>query len=243
MVEQPVGSGILYVLSDVEPRYEGAFTQWCNDVHHFETMEVEGFLSLRRFERIFSDTDFAFRLLTLYQLEDPSAAAGDSYHKHSETYTPIPEGVLDGLSFGRAILEAVSPVLPGTSGTVARDRQTVGSDVLSVLVGPTHGEAASRWLADSVAPPVCARPGVLSARVFAAVDDNEIVRYLLQVELESKADLEQLVGIVHASEPPNGVGGVACVAYRQVFPTEGTLLRDRRIASFVDSDVPTAAGN
>src|SRR4051812_23109509 len=83
VVDQPVGGAVLYVSSRVAPEAHKAFSEWCDAVHHFDTMRVDGFLSLRRFERLalVGDAAEGFPLLTLYQVEDAIAAdpSGPSY--------------------------------------------------------------------------------------------------------------------------------------------------------------------
>lgn len=109
-VDQPVGTAVLYVSSNVAPEVHAAFSQWCNGVHHFDTMRIEGFLSLRRFELVEGIADDGgpeFGVLTLYQVAKSGDAAFDtpSYARHTATCTPPPPGVVDHIEFERAVYQ------------------------------------------------------------------------------------------------------------------------------------------
>ena len=108
ITDQPIGKGVLYVLSTVEPQAYQPFTDWCNTIHHFDTMRIEGFLSLRRFELVSGVvapgvTDY--QLLTLYQVADPGDAdfSTEAYQHHTATYTPPPDGVVGHIIFERGV--------------------------------------------------------------------------------------------------------------------------------------------
>src|ERR1019366_7628684 len=86
-VEQLIGAAVLYVSSNVAPAFHAAFSEWCDTIHHFDTMRIEGFLSLRRFELVEGSADGdapEFGVLTLYQVASANDADFDtpSYARH-----------------------------------------------------------------------------------------------------------------------------------------------------------------
>ena len=112
ITDQPTGKGVLYVLSTVAPEAHQPFSEWCNTIHHFDTMRIEGFLSLRRFELVAGvvAADVPdYQLLTLYQVTDPGNAdfTTESYRQHTATYTPPPDGVVDHITFEREVFTRV----------------------------------------------------------------------------------------------------------------------------------------
>src|SRR5687768_16366801 len=112
ITDQPTGKGVLYVLSTVAPEAHQPFSEWCNTIHHFDTMRIEGFLSLRRFELVTGVVAAGvpeYQLLTLYQVTDPGNAdfSTDSYRQHTATYTPPPDGMVDHIIFEREVFTRV----------------------------------------------------------------------------------------------------------------------------------------
>ena len=129
ITQQPIGRAVLYVSSNVRTEVHDAFNAWCNSIHHFDTMRIEGFLSLRRFELVSGVvapgiTDY--QLLTLYQVADPGDAdfSTEAYQHHTATYTPPPDGVVGHIIFEREVFaRAEAP---------AKATQPVGSAVVSL---------------------------------------------------------------------------------------------------------------
>lgn len=108
--DEPIGRAVLYVESTVAPQALEDFNNWCNTIHHFDTMRIEGFLSLRRFKLI--DDRMApgmkrHELLTFYQVVDGTAAdfTTPAYRQHTATYVRPPESVDGNIEFQRSIYE------------------------------------------------------------------------------------------------------------------------------------------
>lgn len=215
IVQQPIGAAVLYVSSNVAPEVHAAFSEWCDTIHHFDTMRIEGFLSLRRFELVDGMTDGdapEFRLLTLYQVERAGDAdfSTPSYARHTATYTPPPPGVTDHITFERTVYERVGGRGSGT--------QPVGS-ALVTLVG-----ADGEWLDDAAAR-VAGRAGVLNTHRVAGEAGG--------VLLVDVTDVDAGRPVLAALREVDGGGRRRSVQlFGQVFPERGVLVRDR---SFVRS--------
>jgi hypothetical protein len=211
-VDQPIGTAVLYVSSNVEPDVLPAFNDWCDSVHHFDTMRIEGFLSLRRFELVEGAADGdtpEFRLLTLYQVAEPGDAAFDtpSYARHTASYAPPPPGVVDHITFERTVYERVRP---GPTGT-----QPVGEFCVT-LVGDD-----GRWLEDA-AGLATMLPGVLNAHRVANDARGALLVDVADVDA-GRAVLAALGEVEHAGRRRS------LQLFRQVFPPSGVLLRDRQV--------------
>ncbi len=211
-VDQPIGTAVLYVSSNVAPEVIAAFNEWCDTVHHFDTMRVEGFLSLRRFELVDGMTDGdtpEFRLLTLYQVAKPGDAAVDtpSYARHTATYTPAPPGIVDRITFERTVYERV--------GTTDADTQPVGAACVT-LVGED-----GQWLEDA-ARVAAAIPGVLNAHHVASDE-----RGALLVDVEDVAAGRNALAALGSVD--HGGRRRSLQLFRQVFPAHGVLLRERKV--------------
>jgi hypothetical protein len=211
-VEQPIGTAVLYVSSNVAPAFHAAFSEWCDTIHHFDTMRIEGFLSLRRFELVEGSTDGdqpEFRVLTLYQVANPDDADFNtpSYARHTATYTPPPPGVVDHITFERAIYKRV--------GISDGDTQTVGRACVTLMGqdGP--------WLEDAAAVGR-AGPGVLG--VHRVVGESGGV-LLVDVDdiAAGRAVLAALGQVKHGGQRRS------LQLFQQVFPARGVLMRDREV--------------
>jgi hypothetical protein len=215
ITDQPVGRAVLYVCSNVRPEVHDSFSNWCDSVHHFDTMRIEGFLSLRRFELEAGSVETGvteYRLLTLYQIAEPEAAdfSTPAYRHHTATYVPPPPGVVDGIEFERHIL--VRRADDAVSGT-----QPVGEACISLTGAP------GAWL-DDAATLARRGDGVLSAY---RVDGGDMS--VLLVDLDSRRDgpavLSALDGVDH------GGARRSLQLFAQVYPQAGVLGRDRTIIS------------
>jgi hypothetical protein len=213
VTEQPIGNAVLYVSSNVRPEVHGAFSEWCDSIHHFDTMRIEGFLSLRRFEFVKGSVAAGvkeFGLLTLYQVADAQNAdfSTPAYQEHTATYTPPPEGVTDGIEYERHVLMRAQRPAPGTT-------QSVGEACISVVGQP------GAWL-DDVMATVGRCDGVLGAH---RVDGED--RSIVLIDLENVDDGDAALAALDAI-PDEGRRG-AVQLFRQVFPESGVLVRDREI--------------
>jgi hypothetical protein len=179
--------------------------------HHFDTMRIDGFLSLRRFELIDGSVQpgvTEFRLLTLYQVADPGDAdfSTPAYRQHTATYAPPPEGVTDGIAFERHVLRRRG---------VRSDPHTqpVGEACVS-LVG-----ADGPWLQDATAA-AAGCGGVLNSYV---CDGDDFA--VLLVDVQSRADGAGVLSALSAVE--HGGRRRSLQLFGQVFPDLGVLVRDR----------------
>jgi hypothetical protein len=211
-VDQPIGTAILYVSSNVAPEVHAAFSEWCDTNHHFDTMRIEGFLSLRRFELVDGVTDGnrpEFRLLTLYEVAEPGDAAYDtpSYARHTATYTPPPPGIVDRITFERSVYERV-----GSSDAAT---QRVGGACVTLL-----GEDG-QWLEDA-AGMARAVPGVLDVHRAAGEAGG-----VLLADVEDVAAGRDVLDAL--GEVEHGGRRHSVQLFRQVFPARGVLLRDREV--------------
>lgn len=210
-VEEPIGNAVLYVGSNVAPGAKPDFDTWCNTIHHFDSMRIEGFLSLRRFEEIdgrVRNGHPRFSLLTRYQVEHPENANFDtpSYRRHSATYAPAPDGVTDQIEFERTVYTRVNGP---TSGT-----QSVGEACASLL------GAEGRWL-DEAARAFAGRDDVLGVTRLRAEDRGAVL-----IEIDRSASAARVMHEVEAHVDPDAF--VSLQTFRQVFPKSGVLLRDRQ---------------
>jgi hypothetical protein len=210
-VQQPIGTAVLYVSSSVRPEVVEAFNTWCDTVHHFDTMRIDGFLSLRRFELVEghgAGDVTRYPLLTLYQVEKVGDADFNtpSYAHHSATYTPPPPGVVDGIEFERTVYERED-----VSG--ART-QPVGAVCITVLSPTATATTEARAIASR-------SPGVLNAYV---VKDDQ--RSVLLIDVEHEHEGRALFAELAQADSR---GERSVHLFRQVFPPDGVLLRDREI--------------
>lgn len=209
-VQQPIGAAVLYVSSSVRPEVAEAFNTWCDSVHHFDTMRIEGFLSLRRFELVEGHVEEGapeYPLLTLYQVEQAGDAdfSTPSYAHHSATYTPPPPGVVDGIRFERAVYER--------DVSSSERTQPVGRACIT-LVGSAGPWAGAAQAAASGAP------GVLNAYTVRG-DDRVVVLIDFEREEDGRAAFADLAALEHDGRRRS------LQLFRQVFPPSGVLLRDR----------------
>jgi hypothetical protein len=210
VTDQPIGRAVLYVVSNVRPEAHAAFTHWCDSIHHFDTMRIDGFLSLRRFELVDGSVEPGereYRLLTLYQVADAGDAdfSTPAYQQHTATYAPPPEGVTDGIEYERHVLRRREHT--------DRASQPVGDACISVVGvdGP--------WLKDAAAR-AAGCDGTLNAYV---VDGDDCA--VLLVDVESR---EQGAAVLSAlSDVPHGGCRRSLQLFAQVFPRTGVLARDR----------------
>lgn len=211
VTQQPTGGAVLYVSSNVAPDVFDAFSEWCDRVHHFDTMRIDGFLSLRRFQLVDGVVDGdapVFGTLTLYQIEDAANAdfSTPAYQHHSATYTPPPDGVVDGITFERTIYVR--------DARSTGDAQPVGTACIT-LVG-----AAGPWL-DEAADAVRDAPGLLNA--YRVANDE---RAVLFVDVEDVATGHAVLSTLRSAT--GGAPRRSVQLFHQVFPAEGVLVRDRR---------------
>ncbi|MEO5837399.1 MAG: hypothetical protein ABIQ73_07305 [Acidimicrobiales bacterium] len=209
-VEQPIGDAVLYVSSNVQPQVLDAFNDWCDTIHHFDTMRIDGFLSLRRLHLVDGVIDIdapEFPILTLYQVEKASDAdfSTPSYAHHSATYTPPPAGVVDAISYERTVYQR--------DGQLAAGTQPVG-DACVTLVG-VNGP----WLA-AAATTASETAGFLCAYRVA----NE-QRAVLLVDVEEEATGREVLAALSAIRHDGQRHSVQL--FSQVFPRSGVLVRDR----------------
>jgi hypothetical protein len=212
VVQQPIGNAVLYVSSNVAPEAHARFSEWCDTIHHFDTMRIEGFLSLRRFELVEGVTDgdtTEFRLLTLYQVAEAGNAdfSTPSYAQHTATYTPPPDGVTDHITFERTVYERV--------GARTADSQPVGAACVTLV-----GEDGD-WLAEAAAA-VTGRPGVLNAHRVAGEAGGVLLVDVEDVDA-GRAALAVVAGVDHGGRRRSAQ------LFAQVYPSSGVLVRDHRL--------------
>jgi hypothetical protein len=227
MTAQPTGEGLLYVASNVAPEVYGPFTEWCDTVHHFDTMRIDGFLSMRRFEQVvgvLAPGEEEFRLLTLYQVAEPGDAdfSTPAYARHLASYAPAPPGVAETTTYERTILRRLAPS-PGS--------QPVGAAVVTLLVrtSPSDGDVVPALEAVVTAARTVA--GLLGACI--AVEEGShgspVARWAVIIDVE---DVHAGRAVLEALSPLD-VGGrrSSLQLFRQVFPKAGVLLRDRQVVA------------
>ena len=174
MPRQPIGQGLLHLQSDLaDPAAEPDFSRWCNEVHHAAVLLVDGFLSVRRFERVpgyrYAAPDGA-QILTAYQLATPAAVDGPAHQEHGRTAEPIPEHVAATLSYLRTIYRQCFPDVGSLtpSGVDPAPDQVVGPAVLHVMmdIEPAWELEFNRWYDEEHLARLLAVPGFLSVRRF-----------------------------------------------------------------------------
>jgi hypothetical protein len=210
ITDQPIGGGVLYVLSTVAPEAHAPFSEWCDTIHHFDTMRIDGFLSLRRFELVAGVVAAGvpdYRLLTLYQVAEPDNAdfSTESYRQHTATYTPPPDGVVDHITFEREIFTRVEsnggPTQPVGSACVCIDGTSGAWLDHATALARTHG-------------------GALNAQRLVAGDHG-----LLLVDVETVDEGHGLFAALKGAT--DDVGFRALRLFEQVYPRRGVLVRDR----------------
>lgn len=216
-VEQPIGGAVLYVSSTVDDEAALAFDEWCNTIHHFDTMRIPGFLSLRRFRLIDGTTEGGgpeYRLLTLYQVEDAAAAdmTTPAYEAHTASYTPPPPGVTDHIIFERTVYDR--RISGGST-------QTVGAAMVSL------GGEDGAWL-DHAEASLPALGGVLSTTRLQGDAGAVLLVDVADVDT-GLAVLDGLSGIDHRGQRR------WAHLFEQVFPETGVLARDRMLLGAVDT--------
>jgi hypothetical protein len=209
-IQQPIGTAVLYVSSNVQPVVFDVFNEWCDTIHHFDTMRINGFLSLRRFQLLDGLIDIdvpEFPILTLYQIEKAGDADFNtpSYAHHSATYTPPPAGVVDGITFERTVYEREEETGVHT--------QPVGGACVTLVGVDGPWLAAAGAAASNVA-------GFLNAYRVANVE-----RAVLLVDVEDEAAGRDVLATLTTVD--HGAKRHSLQLFTQVFPTTGVLLRDR----------------
>ena len=71
------GSGLLFVMIDIEPEYEDEFNRWFEEEHFPERLACEGFLNGRRFQALEGGPKY----LATYELETPEVLDGPGYER------------------------------------------------------------------------------------------------------------------------------------------------------------------
>lgn len=211
-VNEPIGRAVLYVESTVAPQMLEAFNTWCNSIHHFDTMRIKGFLSMRRFglvEASMAPAAKSYRILTFYQIADSSAAdfSTPEYRQHTTTYVRPPAGVEGNIDFQRTIYER--------SDVPEQDVQAVGGALVAIRSYPC-GETKKR-----PPHPRCPPGNVLSVY---RIHDDSTAGLIINCE-----DLASARAIYRSALDDSELVSCSTVQlYEQVFPERGALLRDRR---------------
>jgi hypothetical protein len=241
---QPIGQGLLHIQSDLaDPTAEPEFTRWCNEVHHATVLQLPGFLSLRRYERVpgyrYAAPD-GTRFLTVYQVATPAAVDSPHHREHLRTDVALPERVAAVLTFLRTIYGQCFPDTGSLtpSGVEPGPEQGIGTAVLHVMmdVEPAWELEFNAWYNEEHLISLLAVPGFISARRFADVqwpaDGNQSAdgrhQYLAMYELEDLAVVES-AAYARACELTTWTEKLAphlsfhSQIYRQVFPAEGTF--------------------
>lgn len=213
ITDQPIGNGVLYVLSTVEPQAYQPFTDWCNTIHHFDTMRIEGFLSLRRFELVTGVVAAGvpdYQLLTLYQVRDPGDAdfSTEAYRHHTATYTPPPDGVVGHIVFEREVF--ARPAAP-TSAT-----QPVGSACVCLDGLP------GAWL-DQAAVTASAH-GALKAQRLDGDSHGLVI-----IDAETVDDAHVVFAALKDATDADEFRALRL--FEQVYPERGVLVRDREVVA------------
>jgi hypothetical protein len=241
---QPIGQGLLHLQTNLaDPRVEPDFTRWCNEIHHAAVLHVDGFLSLRRYERVpgyrYADPD-GYRFLTVYQLATPEAVDSPAHQEHGRTAEPIPEHVAAVLTYLRTVYGQCFPEAGSLtpSGVEPHPEQRIGTAVLHVMmdVEPAWELEFNAWYNDEHLVSLLAVPGFLSARRFADVAwpaaGPEAAggrhQYLAMYELEDVSVVDS-PAYAQACEMTPWTEKVAphlafhSQIYRQVFPPDGAF--------------------
>jgi hypothetical protein len=77
-VEARPGSGLLFVLIDVDPEHEEELHRWYEEEHLPERLTCQGFLNARRFQLVDGDGP---RYLATYELESPEVLDSPAYQR------------------------------------------------------------------------------------------------------------------------------------------------------------------
>jgi hypothetical protein len=241
---QPIGQGLLHLQSDLsDPAVEPDFTRWCNEIHHATVLRLDGFLSLRRYERVpgyrFAAPDGA-RFLTVYQLATPDAVDSEAHLEHLRAGTHLPEHVAAVLTFLRTIYGQCFPEVGSLtpSGVAPALQQDVGTAVLHVMmdVDPAWELEFNAWYNEEHLVRLLGVPGFMSARRFVdarwpAADPQAAGgrhQYLAMYELEDTAVVET-PAYARACELTSWTEKLAphlrfhSQIYRQVFPAVGAF--------------------
>ena len=245
MPRQPIGQGVLHLQSDLaDPAVEPDFTQWCNDVHHRSLLqEVDGFLSLRRFERVpgyrYSAPDGS-QYLTVYQLAGPEAVDSPAHREHTRTFEPLPAHVSTVLSYRRTIYGQCSPATGSLTpaGVDPSLEQPIGTAVLHVMMDIERAWELefNAWYDEEHLLRLLAVPGFVSVRRFRDVQwpaggveaAGGRHQYLALYELED-AGVVDTEPYARACEMTPWTEKLAphlafhSQIYRQVFPASGAL--------------------
>lgn len=208
---EPIGRAVLYVESTVASQALEDFNNWCNSIHHFDTMRIQGFLSLRRFELVdarMASTEKLYKILTFYQIADSTAAdfTTPEYRRHTATYVRPPEGVEGNIDFQRTIYER--------SEVPRSETQRVGNAMITIRSYQTNENARPRH-------PQCPSGNVLSA--YKIHGENTAGLVVNCEDLQSAKEIYQ--GILDGGDR---VDSSTVQLFQQVFPGRGALLRDRR---------------
>jgi hypothetical protein len=241
---QPIGRALLHLLSDLTAEVD-AFTRWCDTVHHAEALEVDGFVSGRRFELVPGYRYAAAagaRFLTAYQLADEHVLDTDSYRDHVARTTPAPPGVMESLTYTRTIYRERYPDGGWLSpdGTVERGDQPIGAAILHVMmdVEPAWDAELNAWYAEEHLPALLEVPGMLGARRYVdanwpsggVTDADGRHQYLAVYELVAPEVVDSEEYAKAAAMSPRTADLAPHISfysqvYRQVFPASGALTR------------------
>ncbi|GFG52667.1 hypothetical protein CQY20_01445 [Mycolicibacterium agri] len=71
------GSGLLFVMIDIEPEFEDEFNRWYEEEHLPERLACDGFLNGRRFQALEGGPKY----LATYELENPEVLDGPAYQR------------------------------------------------------------------------------------------------------------------------------------------------------------------
>ena len=71
------GSGLLFVMIDIEPEFEEEFNRWYEQEHLPERLSCEGFFNGRRFQALEGGPKY----LATYELENPEVLDGPAYQR------------------------------------------------------------------------------------------------------------------------------------------------------------------
>lgn len=77
-MEARPGSGLLFVLIDIDPEFEDELHRWYEEEHLPERLTCDGFLNARRFQLVEGDGP---RYLATYELESPEVLERPAYRK------------------------------------------------------------------------------------------------------------------------------------------------------------------
>ncbi len=99
------GEGKLLIWHDAIPGHETDIEHWYNTEHHFERLDIPGFLEAHRYQA--SDTSIR-RFMCLYRTIDPSILASDRYLERLNKPTPWTRKVMPlYCNFSRTVCETL----------------------------------------------------------------------------------------------------------------------------------------